>query len=79
MKLNEWQLIALVVGTFAAVVIADIGLKYSTDEAFKDSFSKLPTSGFAMFRKPEMLSQEMNVPVHNTPPTIQEPEPETEG
>jgi hypothetical protein len=60
-KLEQWQLVAIIVGTFAAVIALDIFLQYQSDETFRTNFPKLPSARFAKSRVPEMVSQEMNV------------------
>ena len=59
MKINEWQLLGLVVGVFAAVIVLDVFLKYNGDSEFRESFTKLPTAIFAKTRAPQMIQQEM--------------------
>lgn len=59
MKINEWQLLGLVVGVFAAVIALDVFLKYNGDSEFRESFTKLPTAIFAKSRAPQMIQQEM--------------------
>jgi hypothetical protein len=66
MKLNEWQLLGLVVGAFAAVIILDILLQYQTNVEFRAAFPKLPTAGFAKSRAGKMIQQEMTAPTAPT-------------
>ena len=66
MKLNEWQLLGLVVGAFAAVIVLDVLLQYQTNAEFRASFPKLPTAGFAKSRAGEMIQQEMMPPAAPT-------------
>lgn len=62
MKLNEWQLVGLVVGAFVAVIAIDVFLQYQSNADFRASFPKLPTAGFAKSRANEMIQQEMAAP-----------------
>ena len=72
MELKQWQLVAIVIGTFAVVVAIDVLLQYQGNETFRASFPKLPTAGFANFRKGEMVEQEMRPP---SIPTFNDPQP----
>ena len=69
MKINEWQLLGLVIGVFAAVIVIDVLLKYNGDAEFRESFTKLPTAIFAKTRAPQMIQQEM-APQHPAEPTF---------
>lgn len=66
MKLNEWQLLGLVVGAFAIVIAVDVLLKFQGDADFRAAFPKLPTAGFAKSRAGEMIQQEMTAPTNPT-------------
>ena len=80
MKLNEWQLLALVVGAFAAVIAVDVMLQYRNNAEWAAGFPKLPTAMFGKSRAGEMVSQEMNVPAIRSIPTVEEPvEDQSEG
>lgn len=68
MKLNEWQLLALVVGAFVAVIVVDIALQYQGNENFRQSF---PLK-FAQSRAPQMIQQEMNVQPPGPPSIVDE-------
>ena len=59
MKLNEWQLVGLVVGAFVVVIALDVFLQYQGNAEFRESFTKLPTAIFAKSRAPQMIHQEM--------------------
>lgn len=76
MKLNEWQLLALIVGTFAAVIVIDVLIQYQGNAEFRANFPKLPTAGFAKSRAGEMVQQEMTV--HPAEPTFVEQATDTE-
>ena len=73
MKLNEWQLIAIIVGTFTAVIALDIFLQYQGNTEFAEKFRQMPTALFAKSRSAEMVTQEMT-PIVPTPPTFAEEE-----
>jgi hypothetical protein len=69
MKINEWQLLGLVVGVFAAVIALDVFLQYNGNTEFRESFTKLPIAIFAKSRAPQMIQQEMT-PLHPATPTF---------
>lgn len=73
MAIKNWQLVALIVGSFAAIIAIDVFIQYSSNESFRDSFPKLSTAQFAKHRATEMVAQEMSV-IHPAPPTFDEPE-----
>jgi hypothetical protein len=79
MAFKNWQLVAIVVGTFAAVIALDIFVNYKDQVDFANGFPKLNTAMFAKSRVKQMIEQEHNVvPVGNTaPPTFAEEEEET--
>lgn len=77
MKLNEWQLLGLVVGAFAAVIVLDVFLQYQSNADFRAAFPKLPTAGFAKSRAGEMVQQEMTAPT--TPTFVDEANTSEEG
>ena len=62
MKLNEWQLVGLVVGAFAIVIAIDVFLQYQSNAEFRATFSKLPTANFGKSRAAQMIQQEMTPP-----------------
>jgi hypothetical protein len=74
MAFKNWQLVAIVVGTFAAVVALDIFVNYKDELDFKNGFPKLNTAMFAKSRVKQMIEEEHTViPVGNTaPPTFAE-------
>lgn len=74
MGIKNWQLVALIVGSFAAIVAIDILIQYNTSESFRDSFPKLSTAQFAKHRATEMIAQEMTVSHPSGAPTFDEPE-----
>jgi hypothetical protein len=78
MNINEWQLLGLVVGVFAAVIALDIALKYNGNAEFRESFTKLPTAIFARTRAPQMIQQEMT-PLPTDPIFSNEANTSTEG
>lgn len=75
MKINEWQLLGLVCGVFAAVIALDVFLKYNGDTEFRESFTQLPTAIFAKRRAPQMKKQEHTY----SPPTTDEDNSTEEG
>jgi hypothetical protein len=58
MKLENWQLIAIVVGAFAGIIILDIATKYRGDETFRANFPKLPSAKFAKSIAPQLQQEE---------------------
>jgi hypothetical protein len=75
MKLENWQLVAIVVGTFVAVVAIDVYVQYKDQMDFTNGFPKLNTAIFSKSRVKEMIEQEHAVPVANTTaPTFAEDE-----
>ncbi len=77
MKLNEWQLLALVIGAFAAVIVVDIVLQYNSNAEFRHNFPLQPNAIFARSRAGEMVQQEM-APFTAAPPTFAEEESSSE-
>jgi outer membrane lipopolysaccharide assembly protein LptE/RlpB len=69
MKINEWQLLGLVVGAFALVIALDIFVKYQSDAEMRESFTRLPTMVFGKRRASQMIEQEMT-PQHPAEPTF---------
>jgi hypothetical protein len=76
MAFKNWQLIAIIIGTFAAVVALDVFVNYKDEIDFANGFPKLNTAMFAKSRVKQMIEQEHEaIPVvHNTPPTFAEDE-----
>jgi hypothetical protein len=73
MELKQWQLMLIIVGTFAAIIALDLVLQYQSDENFRANFPKLPSAMFAKVRAPQMVAEEMQV-VHPAEPTFTEQE-----
>jgi hypothetical protein len=69
MELKQWQLMLIIVGTFAAIIALDIVLQYQSDENFRANFPKLPSAMFAKSRVPQMVAEEMQV-IHPAEPTF---------
>ena len=78
MKLNEWQLVGLVVGAFAIVIAIDVFLQYQSNAEFRATFSKLPTANFGKSRAAQMIQQEMT-PRPTEPTYADEDRPSEEG
>jgi hypothetical protein len=67
MQFKQWQLVAIIVGTFATIIAVDVFLQYQSNESFRANFPLSPGAMFAKSRAPEMIQQEMAPP---GPPTI---------
>lgn len=70
MKFENWQLVALLIGTFAAVVALDVLIQYQSNAEFKAKFPGMPTALFAKSRAGEMQAQEMQETTHPSFPTL---------
>jgi hypothetical protein len=70
MKFENWQLVALLIGTFAAVIALDVFLQYQGNADFKAKFPGMPGAIFAKSRAGEMQAQEMAEPTHPSFPVL---------